>query len=104
MPENEGEVVILLPLLAELEKSALSGVGVEQVNDKTVYLALFVNAERNGWRATRGVGDDALMGSGMGESRSFGVGDGAGVGAVLHAVLHVRDWFWRDEPRHRGSG
>ena len=105
MPKHQRKIIVLLPLLAQLKKSALASLRVEQVDHESVDLAFFIDCDgRIGYVATRE--EDTLVrgrvrqgwnGIGRGVRVSL---DTAQVRVILQVVLHVRDGLWRDEPRH----
>ena len=91
VPEDKSKVVILLPLLAQLQESTLASLRVEKVDHKAVDLGLIIEAALD----TQSTGkENALMRGRVREGREVGGGVGIGldtalVRVVLQAVLHV---------------
>lgn len=94
VPEDEGEIVVLFPLLAELEECTLPCIRVHQVDDKCIDFVLFLDAKNvvllmrlETERGCLGEAREALL----------------LVRIELSGVLKIGKRLWRDEPRHGGT-
>jgi hypothetical protein len=45
MPQNQGEIIILLALFAQLKQRTLPGARIEEINDESVYFAVFLEVD-----------------------------------------------------------
>ena len=101
VPEDKSKVVILLPLLAQLQESTLASLRVEKVDHKAVDLGLIIEATLD----TQSTGEEnALMRGRVREGREVGGGVGIGLDTALvrvvlqiRMVVEVRHRFWGNQ-------
>jgi hypothetical protein len=74
VPEDEGQVVVLLPFLTQLEQGSLPAIGVHEIDNETVYLSVLLGTETGTCIVVGHELPNWLVGNGVGEgcSRKWG--------------------------------
>ena len=110
MPKDEGEIIVLLSLFAQLQQCAFPGVWVHQVYYKTVYFAILVHARIIVRTIAVGIRCGelvmALGGCAARQRGRFGkVRQPSPISRKLSvSLLEIRNRFGGQETRHREGG